>query len=337
MSAPAIAQFDENGVRKAAALLLAMSRETAARLLQQFDQEDVERILGAAADLGAVDLDDVYGIIDQFADGLREGPKLVGTFEEAERIANAAFAPERAQTIIGTLSGAARDVMKEFARLPESRVVDILLGEHPQVAAVALGRVGPAAAARLLVAAPAQSRGEWLARMMNSQPADDAVIDFVQRGLAAALDTPEAPKVDDKAPARIAGIVNRMEPEEIDAMLGELETVSPEQAQAVRALIFRFDDIVHLSQAARAVVFDQTPTERVVVALSGADEALREAVLSALGQRARRMVEAELSSDASPPKRDISAARRAIAETVLRLSENDAIALPRAQAAAPEA
>lgn len=328
--------WDEEGVRKAAALLLAMSKDTATRILKQLDQDDVGRLLRAAAELGAMEMVDVNSIIDEFEQGVQADPKLVGTIEDAEHLANAALPPEQAAAFIAELGGARRDVLKDLSALPEPRVVEILSAEHPQAAAAVLARLKPDTVARILAATPLAMRGEWLARMLNARPVEDVMFEIVEDGIALALETGNAP-VDDKGPSRIANIVNRLDPEEIDSTLAELESLRPEQAQAVRALIFRFDDIVLLSQQARAVVFDQISADRVVLALSGAEEPIRDAVLSALGQRARRMVEAELSSDAPTPRREILAARRSIAESVLKLAEAGMIELPNAQTdATPE-
>ena len=333
MAQAAAQVWDEDGVRKAAALLLAMSKDTATRILKQLDPDDVGRILRAAAELGAIEMGDVHAIIDAFEDGFQAEPKLVGTIEDAEALANASLPPERAAAFMADLVGVRRDVLKDLAALPETRVVELLMAEHPQAGACVLARMKPDAVARILVAAPAPMRGEWLARMLNARPVEDDVFAIVEAALLKALETTDAPVVDDKGPSRIANIVNRLDPEEIEPTLGELESLRPEQAQAVRALIFRFDDLVLLSQQERAIVFDQISADRVVLALAGADEPIKDAVLSALGQRARRMVEAELASDAPAPKRDVTNARRSISETVLKLAEAGSIELPSMQPA----
>jgi flagellar motor switch protein FliG len=54
---------------------------------------------------------------------------------------------------------------------------------------------------------------------------------------------------------------------------------------------------------------------------------LRSAILPSLSARMRRMVEAELSAGDPPPRREIVRAQRAIAETVLKLSDSGLIDL----------
>jgi flagellar motor switch protein FliG len=75
------------------------------------------------------------------------------------------------------------------------------------------------------------------------------------------------------------------------------------------------------------ILFDTVPADRVVLALRGADVDIRDFILAALSSRMRRMVESELATGASPPRREIMDARRQIAETVLKLAEQGKIDL----------
>ena len=65
------------GSQKAAALLIAMGRDAAVRLLRHFDPEDVKEITLAAATLGIVDGGSLDSLIAQFAAELEEGPRMM--------------------------------------------------------------------------------------------------------------------------------------------------------------------------------------------------------------------------------------------------------------------
>ena len=133
--------------------------------------------------------------------------------------------------------------------------------------------------------------------------------------------------------ARVAGIINQMEREQVEDVLQTIEASEPVLAQQLKKLLFSFEDIPKLSERARAILFDQVATETLILALRGAEEAIKAAILPALGARTRRMVEAELSSsDSRPPPRDILRAQRLIAETVLKLSEQGTIEMDTATA-----
>ena len=98
-----------------------------------------------------------------------------------------------------------------------------------------------------------------------------------------------------------------------------LAEVRPNDAKALKNLLFTFEDLATLAPAARTAVFDQVPIERLVLALKGTDAAFQATILAALASRSRRMVEAELQGGATAPAREVAEARRAIVDTVLRI------------------
>jgi flagellar motor switch protein FliG len=120
--------------------------------------------------------------------------------------------------------------------------------------------------------------------------------------------------------ATLAEIVNRMEKRQTDELLLSIEESEPDEAVALRKLLFAFDDITGLPKKSRLLLFDAIPTETVTQALSGASDELKEAVLAALGARSRRMVEAELARGEAVAADVVTTARRQIAAAALRLS-----------------
>jgi len=82
-------------------------------------------------------------------------------------------------------------------------------------------------------------------------------------------------------------------------------------------------------------LFDGIGADVVTLALRGVEPALTEAILSALGARSRRMIEAELKADPGNISAvDIIKARRSIASAAIQLASKNAIVLPQAQEAA---
>ena len=106
--------------------------------------------------------------------------------------------------------------------------------------------------------------------------------------------------------ARVADIINKMERGHIEDMLKSLSEKRPKSAEVLKELLFTFDDVVNLTPKARTMIFDQVPTDRIVVALKGTDKHFRELILSSVASRVRRVVEHELGD-----RRAVEPARRA--------------------------
>jgi hypothetical protein len=75
------------------------------------------------------------------------------------------------------------------------------------------------------------------------------------------------------------------------------------------------------------MIFDQVPTDRIVVALKGTDRNFRELILSALASRVRRVAEHELAIGDPSNQRDVLEARRVITDLALDLAERGEIEL----------
>ena len=98
----------------------------------------------------------------------------------------------------------------------------------------------------------------------------------------------------------IADILNRLDKAQSEEVLKSLAEVRPEEAKAIKGMLFTFEDVAKLSQQARTVVFDQVPIERLVMALKGTEPDFQATILSSLASRSRRMVEAELQGGGTP-------------------------------------
>ena len=318
-----------SGAQRVAALLIVMGRDAASRLLKHFEADDVREITRAAATLGLVDSRSLEILIQQFALDVAEGPRVIGDFAQAEELASSSLPPTEVSSILADLNGSQRvDAWAELKDGPEARVIKLIAGETAQIAAVIVSRLDPPSAARVCEALPADFRVEVLSRMLATRPLTPAMAGKVEDAIRVVLPGTTVNEQGAGAASRVANIVNRMESAGVADLLESLESRRPAESRAVRALVFKFEDVSILTLPARATIFDQIPTERVILALHGADEAVRAAVMGCLGARARRMVEAELAREQSATARDVAAARRLIADTALQLAESGVIELP---------
>jgi flagellar motor switch protein FliG len=125
-----------------------------------------------------------------------------------------------------------------------------------------------------------------------------------------------------------------MDKSQLDEIMQDLEAAGTPDLAGVKARVFSFDDIPLLTQKARVLIFDGLSTELVTMALRGAPADLTETVLSSIGARSRRMIEAELAQGSEGiALADIMEARKSISSSTVRLSREGAFDLPGAQTA----
>lgn len=309
--------------------MIVLGKEAAKKILRHLDEDEIAEIARAAATLGIVDRGAIEQMIDEFAADFEEGPDVVGNAAQAQELVAEALGPQEAERIIsGPAPSPPLDVWRDLTGRPREQIVSMLEPEPPWIVAAVLANLAPELASDILPRLEESLRRLSVAVVL-SRPAPtaeaqrlmEAAVHTVAAGSGAAVDADESPR-------RIADIMNRMSGELVDDVMNYLSTVAPGDAARVRSLIFKFEELTSLSQRDRAAVFDTLPTEKVILALKGAQPEIVEAALAALGARARRMVEAELANDARTPERETEAARRLVVETVLRLAASGEIARP---------
>ena len=324
---PGTAKRVLSGRDKAAALLLAMGKPFAARVLKHFEEDEIKSVAESAAALGTVPRRMVDDLITEFTGTIDAGTDLRATTTEIEKLLTGVVSPEMMAKILAEMQGGGdkRAVWSRLSQMQETPVAQYLMKEHPQIAAYVLSRATPMMAAAVLEAMPNETRSDLMRRMLTMKHVMEEPMAILELVLHEELLHKGAGTGGVNIHARIADIINRMTREHMDEVFASLNEYRPKEAEKVKGLLFTFDDIAKLRPEAVAKLFDQIPPERVILALFEADKKLSDLILASLGSRSRRMIETELTSGVTPPQRDVYKARRTIADLALELSEKGLI------------
>ncbi|MBN9220847.1 MAG: flagellar motor switch protein FliG [Mesorhizobium sp.] len=326
--------------QKAAAILVAMGKPSASRLLKFFKQEELKALIEGARLLRTIPQSDLERIVAEFEAEFTEGAGLLDSADRMDTILNESLSPEEMSAIMGNKKPEAAPegpppIWPDLEKLEPSRLGTFLAGEHPQTAAMVLSKLAPAAAAAVLLTLTKPMRGEIIKRMVTMANVPAAATKIVENRLRSSVLSETSTKDTSAGQARVASVLNEFEKPQLEEVMQDLEAVGTPDLDGVRARLFSFDDLPLLPQKARVLLFDGLSTELVTLALRGTSAALAESVLSAIGARSRRMIEAELGQGSEGvPAADILTARKTIVTTTIRLSREGAFELPSTQDAA---
>jgi len=314
----------KSGAARAAILLLAMGGDGAAKLLKHFSAEEIKTLRQGAAlqqPVTALELDE---IVAEFQEAFRAGPGLAGLDGELNKLLRISLSSEEMAKVFegedAPEDADALPVWYEIEQLGAQPLTALLLKEHPQVIAYTLQRLKAEVAAAVVATFEAPLRNDVVRRMLSAKPPSDQMARMIEGRLRETFVAGSNGAERKARHATLAEIVNRMEKRQTDDLLQSIEQSEPEEAEALRKLLFAFEDITALPRKARLLLFDAIPTETVTQSLFGASDELKEAVLAALGARSRRMVEAELARGDAIAADAVTAARRSVAAAALRLS-----------------
>ncbi len=322
--------------QKAAAILVAMGKPSASRLLKFFKQEELRALVEAARLLRTIPQSELERIVAEFEAEFTEGAGLLDSADKMQTMLNESLSPEEMNAVMGVEKPQTVDapppIWPEVEKVDPARLGAFLSAEHPQTAAVVLAKLAPQAAANVLLTLEKATRGEIIKRMMTMSNVPAAAEKIIEDQIKSRLLVESATKDTSAGQARVASVLNELDKGNLEEVMQDLEASGAGDIDAIRARLFAFEDVVLLTQKARVLLFDGITTETVTLALRNAEPAMTEAVLSAIGARSRRMIEAELAAEAGNVSADdISRARRSIASTAIRLSTEGAFELPSTQ------
>jgi flagellar motor switch protein FliG len=276
-------------------------------------------------------------LVDEFAADFSAGADLIGDAGQVKSLLADALPPEQIADIFGSERGERDelDVWRALAQAPEAAIIALLMTEKPTMATYILSKLDSSVATKVIAALPRDRRNAALCGLVAPLDVTPLASRLIEDAVGSALK--QAPKAagDAQGRSRLAGIINDLDPPEAEDAMRALEQTSPKDAAIVKTMLFSFNDLPRLSERARALLFDRASIDIVVMALRGTEAEFRDTVLSSMPSRGRRLVEGELASGGNAPPRDITRARKAIAEIVLGMASRNEIELgdPPAEAA----
>lgn len=337
-----LAHYSENdtdlilaGPARAAILLLALGPNGASRLLKHLSPDEIRAVKEGVANQEPVSAQQVDQLVSEFQEEFKTGPGLSGLDDEMNKLLRSALSADEHSKVFGAddfidaslFMAPSLSVWEEFEGLGAGALDKLLVAEHPQVVAMVIARLQAETAAAVIAGFEPSFRNDVMRRMLTARPlegaAESVIADNLRAVFIAGSDGPE------KMARRttLAEIANRIDKSQTDEFLASIEEDQPDEAVAIRNLLFAFEDLPGITKKARLILFDAVPTETVTLALRGSPPELVEVIASSLAARAKRMVEAELTRAADIDPKDITAARRSIAALALRLASEGKIVL----------
>jgi flagellar motor switch protein FliG len=324
--------------QKAAAILVAMGKPTAGRLLKFFKQEELRTLIESARLLKTIPQSELEKIVAEFEEEFTVGAGQIDSGDQMGDLLNETLTPEEVRAIMGGDRPSGYQpppVWSELEKVDAARIGTFLSAEHPQTAALVVSKLGPTAAAAALLGVDKRLRSEIIRRMMSISTIPDAAIRIIEGQVRARLLGDSGGKDTAIGQTRVASLLNELDKGQLDEVLQDLQEAGTPNLEALRARLFSFEDILLLTQKARVTLFDGLSAELVTTCLRQASPEVVESVLSSIGARSRRMIEAELAQGSDGfPMTEIIKARKSVAATAIRMAREGAFELPSVQKAA---
>ncbi|HYR85224.1 MAG TPA: flagellar motor switch protein FliG [Terriglobia bacterium] len=319
-------------VTLAATLFVLIGEETASEVLRYLNEAEIEAISREISNVGPL----------QHADAERSAEELYQTLvanrfvseggvDYAKKVILRTLGAGQAKRILERLSSsyASSNAFEAIDRLNPIQLSQFIQNEHPQTIALILAHLTPSSSAELLESLPEDIQADVAVRMSNIETIAPDVI----RGISLVLEEKLKP-VGTYAHSQayggiraVAELLNRMQRPRSRAVLEKIDAEKPEVANSIRQLMFVFDDIATLDDAAIREILQRVDKKTIASALKGATEAQSSQFYRNMSSRAVEMMREEIEIMGPVKIKDVHAAQQRIVETVRKLEEEGVITL----------
>jgi flagellar motor switch protein FliG len=319
-----------SGTERAAILLLTLGESEAAQVLKHMGAKEVQRIGTAMAKLANVSREEVHGVISEFAQMVESQTSVgVGADEFLRKVLVDALGQDKATSIIDRINiGRSTKGLEALKWMDSRQVVELIRLEHPQIIAIVLAYLDPDQAAEVLAQMPTNTRADVVARI--------ATLDGVQPSALTELDDIIEKQFAGKSGGKTsalggakaaADIINFLEPSQESALMEQIEKSDEALAARIQDLVFVFDNLLSLDDRSMQELLRQVPAEKLLLAMKGSDDGLKDKIFKNMSQRAAEMLRDDLEAKGPVRLSEVEAAQKEILTIARKLAEAGTIAL----------
>ncbi|MBL0421451.1 flagellar motor switch protein FliG [Ramlibacter sp. AW1] len=320
----------DDGTQAGAILLLALGEDCAAEVFKHLHPKEVQRLGERMASLTSVSDAQFDEVLARFESSVETQRALVGdTGQYVSKVLRLALGEDRAgpviDRIVQTRDGGGLEALRW---MDATTVANLIRSEHPQIIASILVHLEREQASGVLGALGERLRNDVMLRIATLDGIQPAALEELNEVLSAALASGQhLRRAALGGPKAAAEMLNRLGTPVESAVLGALREQNPELAQRIEDQMFVFGDLMKLDDKAIQVLLRELSTDTLVVALKGAEPALRDRVLGNMSSRAADMLRDDMEAKGPVRVSEVEAQQKEILALVRRLADEGQIVM----------
>lgn len=321
------------GPEKAAILLMSMGEESAAKVMANLDEREIQAVGNYMSSLGDIDKGNIDSVNKEFYDAVESGTGGLGItgMDFLKNTLMKALDPAKATEILNNISTPGEEVgggLETVRMLEPKTISSFVVSEHPQTAAIVIAHLEPPVASQVIRELPEENRMEIIHRLATLERVAPNVIRELDEALQAEFRTSGAVSGSKlggvESAAHIMGSLDRATETSI---LTSLDEVNPDLANEIRNLRLTYEDILKIDDNGIQLVLKEVNQEDLLISLKTASDELMEKLFSNMSERASLMLKEDLESMGPTKISDVEKAQQKIIAVCKTLEESGKIAI----------
>ena len=237
-------------LQKLAALLIVLGPDSAAQLLKNLDEHEIETVSLEMSKLTVISQEMQQEILREFTDvAVQASTAILGGVNFTKTALEKSVGVFRASDIIGRVAPARMPLaaMQQIIDMEVRQLFNLLKQEQPQTIALILSYLSPEKSSQLLMLLRGELRDQVVERLATLAPTPVEVVERIVEVLNQKAGVKPTRALSQTGGLKnAADLLNSMDKNLSQSMLLDLEKRNPELGQAIRQKMFTFEDLALL-------------------------------------------------------------------------------------------
>lgn len=318
------------GKRKAAILLRVLSEDAAAEVMKFLSPIEIQDLSHEMAFVGPITHEEMFDTMNDFFAEVGKFSNVGGGSSEYIRgVLVKVLGEERAASILEDIqetanSGSGIDALNV---IEPATVAEMIKDEHPQIIATILVHLDRGQGANVLEVLDDDLRENVMMRIATFSGVQPSALQELTEVLSSMLDGSNMKRSSMGGVKTAAEMLNLMNSTTEEHIMDRIRDQNEELAQNIVDNMFLFENIIDFEPASIRRLLTEVPSDKMAIALKGAEEELREKILGQMSERAGRILRDEIEGMGSIRRSQMEEEQKAILQIIKRLADTGEIVI----------
>ena len=319
----------EEGLEKAALLLMSLGPDAAAGVLRQLGPREVQKLSLKMSEMPAQARSAVEPVLTALIEEFGKGTMIQPDQDQLREMLTTALGDERAGHILSRMvSGSDTAGIESLKWMDAATAADLIKNEHPQIIATILVHLEYDQAGDILKHFSDRLRNDVVLRIATLDGVQPAALKELNDSLTRMLSGASTVKKAAMGGVRHAAeILNFVGSNAETAVIDNVREYDPELAQKILDEMFVFENLIDIDDRGIQTILREVQSDSLIIALKGAPPELREKIFKNMSTRAAEMLREDLEARGPVRLSEVEAEQKEILKTVRRLAEEGQVML----------
>jgi len=313
----------EDGLNKAALLLLTLGPEEAADVLKHLGPREVQKLSMKMAAMTPQPRSAVTPLLDEMDEHFGKGGMIHADEEQLREMLTRALGDERAGHLLSRmLNGSDTAGIESLKWMDAATAADLIKNEHPQIIATILVHLEFDQAGEILKHFTDRLRNDVVLRIATLDGVQPTALKELNDALTRMLSGASTVKKAAMGGVRHAAeILNFVGSAHESTVIDNVREYDPDLAQKILDEMFVFENLLDIDDRGIQTILREVQSDSLIVALKGAPPELRDKIFKNMSSRAAEMLREDLEAKGPVRLSEVEAEQKEILKIVRRLAE----------------